>query len=165
MNNTIKILPLPQSGTIEHMKLLVQRVKKASVFSKQEDKVVGEINKGLFILMGVGRQDTKEIADKLVDKIAKLRVMSDKNDKMNLSVKDVDAEILVVSQFTLYANTSDGNRPSFINAAEPKLAKELYEYFVEKLKEKDIKVSTGIFGDYMIIDPELDGPVTIIIEE
>ena len=146
------------------MKLVVQRVKKASVFSKQENKVVGEIKNGLFVLMGVGKEDNKKVTDQLADKLVKLRVMSDENDKMNLSINEVDAEVLVVSQFTLYADTSAGNRPSFIKAADPALAKELYEYFVERLKEKGVKVSTGSFGDYMIIDPELDGPVTIILE-
>jgi len=99
----------------------------------------------------------------LAEKVSKLRIMSDKEDKMNLSIKDVEGEILVVSQFTLYADTSKGNRPSFIKAGKPELANELYEYFIDKLKEREIKVETGEFGAYMEIGAELDGPVTIIL--
>jgi len=144
------------------MKLVIQRVKKAKVTVKEKDAVVGKIGRGLFILMGVTEGDTKEEVGKLAEKVSKLRIMSDKEDKMNLSIKDVEGEILVVSQFTLYADTSKGNRPSFIKAGKPELAKELYEYFIDELKEKEIKVETGEFGAYMEIDAELDGPVTII---
>lgn len=144
------------------MKLVVQRVKEAKVVSNGE--VVGKIGKGLFVLLGIGKEDKLEYADALAEKVAKLRIMADAQDKMNLSVKDVNAEILVVSQFTLYADASGGNRPSFINAAPPELAKELYERFVQSLKEKGIKVATGSFGDYMEIESIADGPVTIILE-
>ena len=144
------------------MKLVIQRVKKAKVTVKGKDAVVGEIGRGLFILMGVTEGDTKEEAERLAEKVSKLRIMSDKEDKMNLSIKDVEGEILVVSQFTLYADTSKGNRPSFIKAGKPELANELYEYFIDKLKEREIRVETGEFGAYMEIDAELDGPVTII---
>ncbi len=145
------------------MRLVIQRVKRAKVVVKGKDKAVGEIDKGLFILMGVKEGDSKEEAEKLAEKISKLRIMADENGKMNLSIKDVEGKILVVSQFTLHADTSKGNRPSFIKAGAPELAKDIYEHFVAQLKEKGIKVETGEFGAYMEIDTELDGPVTIIL--
>jgi D-aminoacyl-tRNA deacylase len=146
------------------MKLIIQRVNKASVFLMEENKVVGEINKGLFVLVGIKKGDTQNQADELVNKLLKLRIISDANDKMNLDIRQSKGEILVVSQFTLYANTKGGNRPSFIDAEEPGKAKELYEYFIQKLKESGLKVATGSFGNYMKIEASLDGPVTIILE-
>ena len=146
------------------MKIVIQRVKQAKVTKIETNEVVGEIKSGLFILLGVKKGDTTKRVDELVNKIVKLRVMSDEKDKMNLSIVDTKSEILLASQFTLYANTKDGNRPSFIDAEEPIKAKELYEYFIKSLKEKDIKVETGSFGDYMKIETELDGPVTIVVE-
>ena len=146
------------------MRLVVQRVEKAKVIRVQDGKTVGEIGKGLLILLGIKKGDTEKEAETLVDKLSKLRVMSDENDKMNLSVKDMNGKILVVSQFTLYADTSGGNRPSFINAEEPEKAKSLYGFFVDKLKEKGIMVETGSFGDYMQIEAILDGPVTILYD-
>lgn len=143
------------------MRLVVQRVKKASVSAS--GKIVGKINKGLFVLVGIKKGDTLKNAEGLAEKLSKLRVMADENGKMNLSVKDLEASLLVVSQFTLYADTSGGNRPSFINAALPDEAKKIYEYFVAKLKEEGLTVRTGSFGDYMEIETLLDGPVTIII--
>ena len=130
----------------------------------QDGKTVGEIGRGLLVLLGIKKGDTEKEAQALADKLSKLRVMSDKKDKMNLSVKDVDGKILVVSQFTLYADTTGGNRPSFINAEEPERAKNLYEFFVNKLGEKGINVETGSFGDYMQIEATLDGPVTILYD-
>ena len=144
------------------MRLIVQRVKSASV--KVEDSVVGQIKKGLLVLVGVKKADTQRDAEALAEKLSKLRVMADKEGKMNLSVKDIRAEILVVSQFTLYGDTSGGNRPSFIDAALPDDARKVYERFIAKLKELELSVETGSFGDYMQIKTELDGPVTIIIE-
>lgn len=141
------------------MRLVIQRVRRASV------DVAGKIALGLFVLLGVGADDTKEKVDTLVDKLVKLRIMADDKDKMNLSVKDVVASVLVVSQFTLYADTKKGNRPSFIKAADPGKARQLYDYFVECLQNKGVKVETGSFGEYMKIDALLDGPVTILIEE
>jgi len=145
------------------MRVVIQRVKKAKVSVKEKNKVIGKINKGLFILMGVKEGDSKEEAEKLAEKISKLRIMADKEGKMNLSIKDVDGEVLVVSQFTLYADTRKGNRPSFIKAGVPELARDIYEHFVAQLKEEGIRVETGEFGAYMRIDTELDGPVTIIL--
>ncbi|KKR44989.1 MAG: D-tyrosyl-tRNA(Tyr) deacylase, D-tyrosyl-tRNA(Tyr) deacylase [Microgenomates group bacterium GW2011_GWC1_41_20] len=146
------------------MKLVIQRVEKARVFRESDKKTVGEIGRGLFVLVGFKKGDSEKDVEDLADKLAKLRVMGDDRQKMNLSVKDTDAQILVVSQFTLYADTNGGNRPSFVEAESPVRAKELYELFVGKLKEKGIKVETGSFGDYMQIESLLDGPVTIIYE-
>ncbi len=144
------------------MRLIISRVSRASV--KANGKTVGQIAKGLFVLVGVKKGDTEKNAEELAEKLAKLRVMADKEDKMNLSVKDIAGEILVVSQFTLYGDTKGGNRPSFIQAAEPETAKRIYEKFVMKVREKGIKVETGSFGDYMEIEALLDGPVTILLE-
>ena len=144
------------------MKLIVQRVKEASVKTVGNNKMVGKIGKGYFVLVGVGKEDTLKDAETLAVKLVKLRAMSDENSKMNLSIKDAGGEVLVVSQFTLYADTSGGNRPSFINAALPEEAKKIYEYFVSKLEESGVKVETGSFGDLMEIEATLDGPVTIL---
>lgn len=144
------------------MKLVVQRVSNAQV--KVDDKIVGKIQKGFLVLIGITHTDTREIADHLVKKLCHLRVFSDENSKMNLSVNDIDGELLIVSQFTLYADCHHGNRPSFINSAKPELANELYEYFVGKCREKVKKVETGIFGADMKVSLLNDGPVTIILE-
>ena len=145
------------------MKIVVQRVKKANV--KVDGKIVGEIDKGFIVLVGVTHNDTKENADYLAKKLCKLRVFEDENEKMNLSLKDVGGKLLLISQFTLYANTADGNRPSFIEAARPEQANELYEYFCDKCKEYGIEVQKGIFGAHMDVSLINDGPVTIIIEK
>ena len=140
----------------------MQRVDQAEV--KNERKIVGKIKRGLFVLLGVSKGDKEEDALFLAEKLAKLRVMSDEKGKINLAVKDVEGEVLVVSQFTLYADTKGGNRPSFIKAAEPELALRLYNLFIEKLKNLGIEVETGKFGSYMKISLKLDGPVTIILD-
>lgn len=147
------------------MKMIIQRVKEAKVTLVSDQKVVGEIREGLFVLVGFKKRDTEKEVGTLVEKLSKLRVMRDGDKKMNLSVKDTDAGVLVVSQFTLYADTQGGNRPSFIGAEKSARAKELYEFFIKKLKEKDIKVETGNFGEYMQIEMILDGPVTIIYSD
>lgn len=144
------------------VKLVIQRVKEARV--RTGGNVIGEIGRGLFVLLGVGQEDKTEYVDILAERLGKLRIMADKEGKMNLSVKDVSGEILVVSQFTLYADTSGGNRPSFVKAAEPERARQVYERFLEELKAKDVKVATGSFGDYMEIEAVCDGPVTITLE-
>lgn len=146
------------------MKLIVQRVTHASVTKKDTNVVIGKIGHGLFVLLGIKKTDTQKQADELVTKLVKLRIMADESQKMNLSILDTTKQILVVSQFTLYANTKDGNRPSFIDAEEPNKAKALYEYFVNKLREFGLKIETGSFGDYMNINASLDGPVTLILE-
>lgn len=145
------------------MRLLIQRVSKASV--KVEGECVGKINKGFLVFLGITHGDTKENVDYLVNKLYNLRVFEDENEKMNLSIKDINGEILIVSQFTLYADTSHGNRPSFINAAKPYEANELYEYFIEKAKQKGLKIEAGIFGADMKVELLNDGPVTILLEK
>lgn len=145
------------------MRVLIQRVKKASVTI--EGKIFSEIDQGLLILLGIDAADTKEDIDWLAGKIARLRIFSDENEAMNLSVLDVNGDCLVVSQFTLHANTKKGNRPSFINAARPEIAIPLYENFVEQLqKETQREIKTGSFGAMMEVALINDGPVTIWID-
>ena len=145
------------------MKLVVQRVKEAKV--EVNEKMVGKINKGFLVLIGITHEDEKEQADYLVKKLCNLRVFEDKNGKMNLGLKDIEGELLIVSQFTLYADCSNGNRPSFTNAARPEKANELYEYFCKECEKNNIKVEKGIFGADMKVSLINDGPVTIIIEK
>ncbi len=144
------------------MRALIQRVKKAKVLVGGE--IISEIGKGFLILLGVKVGDTETDVNFLAEKIANLRIMADSQDKMNLSIQDVKGEILVVSQFTLYGDTSYGRRPSFIAAAKPEVAKNLYQKFVENLKSFGISVKTGKFGEYMEVELINDGPVTIMIE-
>ncbi len=145
------------------MKLVVQRVKNASV--KVDGEVIGKIEKGFMVLLGVTHTDTKETADYLIDKLLKLRVFDDENDKMNYDINKVGGDLLIISQFTLYADTSAGNRPSFINAAKPDLAEPLYEYFCSECLKRGIHVETGKFGADMKVELLNDGPVTIILEK
>jgi len=143
------------------MKLIIQRVSKSSV--SVDNKIVGKINKGLNILVGFTSDDNESVIDKIIEKILKLRIFDDKDNKINLSIKEVNGEILLVSQFTLYADTRNGNRPSFTQAAKPDLAKRLFDYMKEKLS-KSVTTYSGVFGANMIVDIENDGPVTIIID-
>lgn len=146
------------------MKLVIQRVKNAKV--TVDKNIIGSIDEGFMVLIGVTHSDNKEIVDYLVKKLCNLRVFKDDNDKMNLSIKDIDGELLIVSQFTLYADCQkSGNRPSFTNSAKPEYAKKIYEYFVQKCKEEVRKVETGEFGAHMEVDLINDGPVTIIMEK
>ena len=145
------------------MKLVVQRVKKAEV--KVDGNIIGKIDKGFLVLIGIKVGDTKEQADYLVKKLCNLRVFSDENDKMNLSIKDVKGKLLIVSQFTLYGDCSQGNRPSFIEAARPEEANPLYEYFCNQCELNNIEVQKGIFGADMKVELINDGPGTIIIEK
>lgn len=145
------------------MKALLQRVKKASVHVN--DNIVGEINRGLLVFIGVEKKDTNSQAEFLANKVSNLRIFEDKNDKMNLSVKDVNGEILVVSQFTLIGDTSKGNRPGFDNAAKPDVANQMYEYFVKLLRDKGITVETGVFQADMQVELINDGPVTFLLEK
>ena len=144
------------------MKAVLQRVKNASV--TVDGKITGQIGEGFLVLLGVGPEDTEKNADELVQKICKLRIFTDENDKMNLSIKDIDGQILVVSQFTLYADCQKGNRPSFVKTASPDKAEELYEYFKQQCKKEVKNVQSGIFGAHMEVKLLNNGPVTIILE-
>ena len=143
------------------MRAVIQRVTRAEV--KVDGESVGKIGGGLLVLLGAGAEDTEADCEKLADKIVKLRIFSDENDKTNLSVNDVHGDILAVSQFTLYADCSHGNRPSFTNAARPDLAEPLYEFFCKEL-EKYAHTERGIFGADMKVSLLNDGPFTVIIE-
>ena len=145
------------------MKLVIQRVTKASV--DVDGKTVGAIDKGYLVLLGACNEDTKEIADKMVKKLVGLRIFDDENGKTNLSINDVGGKMLVVSQFTLYADCTHGNRPSFINAGDPKHANDMYEYVVGELRGKyGLTVETGIFGAEMKVSLLNDGPFTILLD-
>lgn len=144
------------------MRALIQRVKEARVIA--EESCVGEINKGLLVFLGIREGDTTENIDYLVNKIINLRIFNDDKGKMNLSLLDVKGEMLIVSQFTLYADCSRGRRPSYSEAAKPDLANSLYEEFIKKVKHENIHVQSGVFGAYMDVELINDGPVTIMIE-
>ena len=144
------------------MKAVIQRVSEGSV--TVDDKVVAEIGQGLVILLGIAPGDTLELAQQMVEKIAHLRIFEDEDEKMNLSALDVGAEAIVVSQFTLYADTSRGRRPSFIAAAKPDLAEPLVETFAHLLTDQGVPTQTGIFGAMMDVALVNDGPVTIVME-
>ena len=144
------------------MRVVVQRVKHASVTIN--GTVNGKINNGFLVLLGVQSTDSEQDVDYLVKKVTNLRIFSDENDKMNLSLKDVNGELLIVSQFTLYANCKEGNIPSFVEAAKPDIAIPLYEYFVSECKKIIPVVETGIFGADMKVNLLNDGPVTIIMD-
>ena len=143
------------------MRIIVQRVKKAQV--SIEGQVQGEINQGLLLLVGVGPEDQKEDLDYAVRKLVNMRIFSDVEGKMNLSVKDIEGEILSISQFTLFADTKKGNRPAFTGAAKPDMAETLYQEFNQELA-KEVPVQTGIFGADMQVELVNDGPVTIILD-
>lgn len=145
------------------MKTVIQRVSNANVVVNE--KIVGEIEKGLVILLGVSDLDNEETVSKMVKKIVNLRIFSDKDDKMNLSVKDIEGSILVISQFTLYADCKKGNRPSFTDAGKPEHANKLYKYFIKEVEKEQISVQHGIFGADMKVNLTNDGPVTIILED
>lgn len=144
------------------MKLVIQRVTHASV--TVDNNVIGKIGKGYMVLIGVSDTDTKEIADKMLDKMIKLRIFEDENGKTNLSLADVGGELLLISQFTLYANCKKGNRPSFIEAGSPDHANALYEYIIEKCKERVDVVEQGEFGAEMKVELMNDGPFTVILD-
>lgn len=143
------------------MRVVVQRSKESSVII--DGKVNGKIDKGFVLLVGFTQGDTKEIVDKMINKIINLRIFSDSDDKLNLSLKDINGEILSISQFTLYAKLN-GRRPSFTKALNYDEAKDLYDYFNEELRNLDINVETGVFGSDMTVNITNDGPVTIIID-
>lgn len=145
------------------MRIVIQRVEKAEV--KVEGAVVGSIGKGFLIFLGVGSSDTKEIAGRYIDKILKLRIFADDQGKTNLSLEDVGGEILVVSQFTLYADCRKGNRPDFTRAAKGDKAREIYEYFTETIRARTGSVQCGVFAAEMKVSLVNDGPFTVILDE
>jgi D-tyrosyl-tRNA(Tyr) deacylase len=144
------------------MKIVLQRVSSASV--KVDSKIVGRIEHGLLLLIGFSSSDTEESVLPTLEKIVKLRIFSDEEGKMNKSVLDVEGSLLLISQFTLYADTKKGNRPSFIEAARPEQAIPLYEFFIDEMRKRITKVETGIFGADMKVELVNDGPVTIVLE-
>ena len=144
------------------MKFVVQRVTKASV--SVENEVVGKIDKGFLVLVGISEEDNKQIADKLVKKLVGLRIFEDSEGKTNLSLSDVGGELLLISQFTLYANCKKGYRPSFIEAGKPAMANELYEYICEECRKTIPVVEKGVFGAHMKVELLNDGPFTIILD-
>ena len=144
------------------MRFLIQRVNHARVMV--DENVTGEIQKGFLVFIGVSEDDTEEIADKLIKKLLNLRIFEDAEGKTNLALKDVDGKLLLVSQFTLYADCKKGNRPSFVHAGAPELANRLYEYIIDQCRTKDFSVETGIFGADMKITLENDGPFTVLLD-
>jgi len=144
------------------MRFIVQRVAHASVTI--DGKVSGEIDKGFLVLIGIRDDDTKKIADKMIDKLIKLRIFEDENGKSNIALGDVDGSLLLVSQFTLYADCKKGNRPSYIRAAKPDVAIPLYEYIIDECKKQVSNVQTGEFGADMEVKLLNDGPFTIILD-
>ena len=144
------------------MKFVIQRVLESDV--KVDGETNGQIGKGFMVLIGVGKDDTKEIADKMVKKMVGLRIFEDENRKTNLSLADVNGELLLISQFTLYANCKKGNRPSFIESGAPDMAEDLYEYIISKCKESVAVVERGSFGADMKVSLINDGPFTIVLD-
>ena len=144
------------------MKFVIQRVSQAEVVI--EEQSVGKIDQGLMVLVSICNSDTKEIADKLINKLIHLRIFEDENGKSNLSVQDIHGNLLIISQFTLYADCRKGNRPSYTNAGNPDLANELYEYIIAQCQKEFPNVQHGIFGAYMKVSLLNDGPFTIIFD-
>jgi D-tyrosyl-tRNA(Tyr) deacylase len=144
------------------MRAVVQRVTEASV--KVENEIVGKINEGLMVLLGVGEEDDEKDLDYLVEKVLGLRIFQDENDKMNLSLMDIKGELLIVSQFTLYGDVRKGKRPSFSTSAPPEMGNKYYEAFVTKTREIGVKTETGVFGAHMDVSLVNNGPVTILLD-
>lgn len=144
------------------MRAVVQRVKGASV--EVEGDIVGKINKGLLVFLGVGEGDDSKDLEYMVDKVLGLRIFQDEDDKMNLSLIDIEGELLVVSQFTLYGDVRKGRRPSFTESAHPDIAEKLYENFIQEAEAKGVKVEKGVFGAHMDVSLINDGPVTILLD-
>ena len=144
------------------MRAVVQRVSSSRV--TVDDRVTGEINEGLLVLLGVTHEDTSKDVDYMIDKVLNLRIFEDENEKMNLSLKDIGGELLVVSQFTLYGDCRKGRRPGFSDAARPEVAIPLYEEFIEKARNQNIKVGTGEFGAHMMVNIFNNGPTTILLD-
>lgn len=146
----------------DYVRAVVQRVSKSSV--RVDNRVVGKINKGLLVLLGVEEEDDDKDLKYIVDKVTGLRIFEDENEKMNLSVVDIEKEILIVSQFTLYGDVRKGKRPNFMKAATPRKAEKLYEGFIDECENRGINIETGVFGEHMEVDLVNDGPVTILLD-
>ena len=144
------------------MRFVIQVSKNAKV--EVDGKVTGQIGLGLTVLIGIGKDDDRKIADKMIAKTLSMRIFKDDQDKTNLSLKDVNGELLLISQFTLYADCRKGNRPSFTNAADPAKAEELYEYIISEMRKEIPVVETGIFGEHMEVSLTNDGPFTIVLD-
>ncbi len=144
------------------MRFIVQRVKRAEV--EVENKIIGKIEEGVLVFAGISQSDTEEIADKMVSKLIGLRIFEDENGKTNLDIKTVDGEMLIISQFTLYADCKKGNRPSFIRAGAPEMANDLYQYILKRCREEIAGVQSGEFGADMKVSLVNDGPFTIILD-
>lgn len=144
------------------MRAVVQRISYGNV--KVDRKTVGEIDKGLLVFLGIGKDDDERDIEYLVNKILGLRIFEDENEKMNLSLPDIEGDILIVSQFTLYGDVRKGKRPNFTESAPPEMAEKMYNQFVSRFREYDIKVEEGIFGAYMDVSLVNDGPVTILLD-
>ncbi len=144
------------------MKFVIQRVEQASV--RVDEEIIGKINKGFLVLVGISNEDTKEVADKMIKKLIGMRIFSDEEGKINLDLAKVNGELLLVSQFTLYADCKKGNRPSFVNAGAPDMANELYEYIVSECRKQISRVETGFFGAHMKVELLNDGPFTIVLD-
>lgn len=144
------------------MKFVIQRVEQASV--RVDEEIIGKINKGFLVLVGISNEDTKKVADKMIKKLIGMRIFSDEEGKINLDLAKVNGELLVVSQFTLYADCKKGNRPSFVNAGAPDMANELYEYIVSECRKQINRVETGSFGAHMKVELLNDGPFTIVLD-
>lgn len=144
------------------MKFIVQRVSEANV--SVDNRIIGNINSGFLVFVGISNTDTKEIAEKMVNKLIRLRIFEDSEGKTNLDIKSTGGELLIISQFTLYADCTHGNRPSFINAGNPELANELYEYIISKCKGEISVVQHGEFGAHMEVSLVNDGPFTIVLD-
>ena len=145
------------------MKFVIQKVSQASV--SVEGTCIGKISQGFLVFVGIGKEDTKELADQYIKKMVQLRIFQDENGKTNRSLADVNGEVLIISQFTLYADCKKGNRPSFFHAGEPEMAEALYEYIIQKTKETVSVVQTGKFGALMEVSLVNEGPFTIILDE
>ena len=144
------------------MRFVIQVSKNAKV--EVDGKVTGQIGQGLTVLIGIGKDDDRKIADKMISKTLSMRIIKDDQDKTNLSLKDVNGELLLISQFTLYADCRKGNRPSFTNAADPAKAEELYGYIISEMRKEIPVVETGIFGEHMEVSLTNDGPFTIVLD-
>lgn len=144
------------------MRAVVQRVSSAEV--RVDDKMVGRVGKGLLVYLGVGKEDTVSDIEYMAEKVSGLRIFEDENGKMNLSVKDIDGEILAISQFTLYGDVRKGKRPSFSDSAAPDKGEELYNQFISRIQGIGIRIDKGIFGAHMMVDYVNDGPVTILLD-